>query len=110
MDEREVPSACPNCRKPMWREGRRIAFHVRIEEGEGTWAVCRHCSGIFRLSERRRELAWREPSPKELAVVFPQLAPMAFKFAAIRQLEAMSPGWLDRAEASEAPRDKRRDN
>jgi hypothetical protein len=107
----EVPSGCPECHKPMWRKGRMLSFQWKgNKDDEGQYSVCRHCSGIFKLSERRGQLKWVYPSPADLAQVLPTLGPISIKFAAIAALERLSPGWLDRAEAQSPRRDKRRDN
>lgn len=104
----ELPSVCPNCRKPMWRDKRMLEMLVP-GDADGTWSVCRHCSGIFVL-HRAARLSWERPSPQELRKAWPILGPVAMKFAAIAALEAHDPGWLDRAEAREALRDKRHDH
>ncbi len=92
----------------MWRDGRRAMLQWKEEGGtDGTFAVCRHCSGIFQLIRVGSYFQWRQPEPKHLAVVLSELLPVAMKFAAIRGFEEASPGWLDRKEAADAIRVKR---
>ncbi len=82
-----VPSECPACKLPMWRETHEVTMQFecdREDEGVGA-AVCRHCSAIW-ISDTD-PVVWREPRPEDAEVVA-ALAPYAFRFFVQRAVRA----------------------